>query len=220
MTNFFVTLKALRKAEACVSGYNKVVCSLSGKEFNPKRKTYIRYKHEGQISILSIIESNGIYDALWATRCVTGNDRDLRLFAVWCARQVLRLMTDKRSINAIDTAERYANGKATDAELAAAWAATRDAARAAAGVAARDASWAAAGVAARDASWAAAWAAARAAAWAAARDAAWAAAGAAARDAAWAAAGAAARDAAWDAQREMFVRMLNGTAPWQVGGKK
>jgi len=54
---------------------------------------------------------------------------------VWCARQVQHLMTDKRSLDAIDVAERFANGLATENELDIAWAA----ARAAAGDAAWDA---------------------------------------------------------------------------------
>ena len=60
------------------------------------------------------------------------------------------MMTDKRSLDALDVAERHANGLATDKELAAA----RDAAGAAAWAAARDAR-AAARAAARDAAWAA-----------------------------------------------------------------
>ena len=101
------------------------------------------------------------------------SDRDCRLFAVWCAREALKLIEipDPRSINSCDVAERFANGTATSLELAAAWDAARAAAWAAAGdaawAAARAAAWAAAG----DAAWAAARAAARAAAWAAARDA-------------------------------------------------
>jgi len=126
------------------------------------------------------------------------NDRVARLFACDCAEHVLPLFEenrpgDDRPRTAIAVARRYADGKATREELAAA----RDAA-CAAWTAARGAAW----TAARDAAcaaWtaacaarAAAWAAARAAAWAAARAAAWA-----ARDAAYAAA----RDAAWDAER-------------------
>lgn len=89
---------------------------------------------------------------LWiATRRGVLTDRELRLFAVWCARRVQHLLTDPRSINAIDVAERYANGEATDEELAAALAA--------ASAAVWDANWGAA--------YAAAWAAARGAAWAA-----------------------------------------------------
>ncbi len=44
-------------------------------------------------------------------------DQELRLIAVECCRSVQRLMTDQRSINAVDVAERYANGEATDEEL-------------------------------------------------------------------------------------------------------
>lgn len=127
-------------------------------------------------------------DRLWVVlreECVSS--RTLRLFAVWCARQALALVDnpDQRSVAACDTAERFANGEATERELAAARAAARDAAR--------DAAWDAAWDAARDAASTAAWAAARDAASTAARDAAWAAAWAAAWDVAWDVA-----DAAWD----------------------
>ena len=118
---------------------------------------------------------------IWvATRPGVLTDRELRLFAVHCARSVQHLLTDTRSIRAIDVAERYANGEATKEELAATRAAAWDAARGAARGAARDAAWAAASAAAwaavRDAVKDAAWAAARTAAWAADCDTAWAAA--------------------------------------------
>ena len=189
-TKFEVTLADLRREGACISGYNKVVRAIQGREFTDDdgdRESYIRFRHAEPITLVAILKSNGLDDALWALRCVSGVERDARLFAVWCARQVEHLMTDQRSKDALTVAERFANGEATEEE--------RDAARAAA--------------------WDAAWAAARAAAGAAARDAA----GAAARDAAGAAARAAARDAAWgaarDAQKEMFIAMCQGRAPWQ-----
>ena len=79
---------------------------------------------------------------LWvATRPGVLTDRDIRLFAVWCARQVQHLMTDPRSIAALDVAERHASNQATDDELAAARAAAWDAAGDAAGDAAWDAAW-------------------------------------------------------------------------------
>jgi hypothetical protein len=79
------------------------------------------------------------------------NERTQRLFAVWCAREALRLVDrpDQRSVAACDVAERYANGEATDGELDAAWVAARDAAWVAARDAARVAAWVAARVAAR-----------------------------------------------------------------------
>ena len=95
-----------------------------------------------------ILQSNGLDDALWALRCLEGADREIRLFTVDCARQVQHLMTDPRSLAALDVAERFANGLATSEELDTAWdaarAAARDAARAAAWAAARDTAWAAA----------------------------------------------------------------------------
>jgi len=69
---------------------------------------------------------------IWvATRPGVLDDRTLRLFACWCVRQVWHLLTDERSRNAVEVAERYADGKATKEELAAAWAAATDAAWAA-----------------------------------------------------------------------------------------
>ncbi len=65
------------------------------------------------------------------------SDKDLRLFAVWCAREALKLVNnpDERSINACDIAERFLLGEATDEDLAAAeaesWSAAWAAARAA-----------------------------------------------------------------------------------------
>ena len=158
-------------------------------------------------TVLSILDRKDIpfEDRLWVIlRPEMVSDKLMRLFAVWCARQVQHLMKDERSTKALDVAEAFANGMATIEELAAAW----DAARAAAW----DAAWAAAWAAARAAAWAAAWdaaqAAAQAAAWAAAWDAAQAAALAAAWAAAWDAALAAARAAAWDAQESKLMEMI------------
>ena len=170
------TLNQIRAKSPCQSGWTKLLAYLG------KTKA-----DDEPISIATILDSNGLDDALWCLQAVKGRDREIRLFGVWCARQVQHLMTDPRSIAALDVAERFANGEATQYELNAA----SDAASAAsaASAAARDAAWAAAWDAARDAAWDAARAA---------RDAARAAASDAARAAAWDAA----RDAAWDAQEE------------------
>ena len=181
-------------------------------------------------TVVDLLKINAIspQDRLWVVcREELISAKTLRLFAVWCARQVEHLMTDERSIAALVVAEKFAHGEATKVELAAArdaaGAAARDAAGAAARAAARDAARDAAGAAARDAAGAAARAAARdaaraaagAAAWDAARDAAGDAAWAAARAAAWAAAWAAARAAraaAWaaagDAQVKQLLKMM------------
>lgn len=142
------TLNEIKKHKPCTNGWEKLLNYLG------KTKA-----DDEEISILTILDSNGLDDALWCLRAVEGKDREVRLFAVWCARRVQHLMTDKRSLDALDVAERYANGQATEDELKDAW----NAARAAARVAARAAAWAAA-----EATWEAAWAAAWSATWAAA----------------------------------------------------
>jgi hypothetical protein len=66
-------------------------------------------------------------------RAAGASDRILRERACWCARQALALVPepDPRSLAAVEVAERYARGEATDAELAAARAAARAASAAA-----------------------------------------------------------------------------------------
>ena len=109
------------------------------------------------ITYQQIVEAVGLDDALWCCRAEPQYDREWRLFAVWCARQVQHLMSDQRSIDALDVAERYAHGEATDKQLdaaRAAWDASRASAWDSAWDSVRDPDWAA---------WDAAWDAARAA---------------------------------------------------------
>jgi len=144
---------------------------------------------------------------LWALDKIGYRDnRILRLYACACVRgtptskgTVWDLLPDERSKNAVVVAERFAEGKATEEERAAAGAAAGAAARAAA----RDAAWAAARAAAGAAAGATAGATAGAAAWAAA--------GAAAGDAAWSAAG----DAAWSAARAWQADKLRKFISWE-----
>jgi len=162
------TLNRIRACDPCASGWSKLLAGLGKTAADDKPLPYAE-----------IVRINGIDDALWACRSEPQHAREWRLFAVWCARRVQYLMTDPRSIAALDIAERHANGTATDAELdvarRAAWAVAQDAAQ----------------EAARAGVWDAALDAARAVAWHVAQDDAW--------HAVWHAALDAARAASWDA---------------------
>ena len=118
-TMITTTLNAIRAQHPCEDGWKRLLIDLD------KTKA-----DDEPLPLVTILNSNGIDDALWCLRAVEGFDKEKRVFAVWCARQVQHLMTDPRSIAALDVAERFAYGKATQEELKAAWAAA-DAARAA-----------------------------------------------------------------------------------------
>ena len=114
------TLNKIRAHSPCGSGWGKLLKNLG------KTKA-----DDEPLALTDILESNGLDDALWCLRAVDGHERELRLFAVECARSVQHLMTDKRSLDALDVAERFANGLATQTELDASRAAARAAAWAA-----------------------------------------------------------------------------------------
>ena len=141
----------------------------------------------------TIVRIKGLDFAIWCARAEPQHSKVLRLFAVWCVRRVQHRLTDPRSINALDVAERHANGTATDEELRAARAAAWDAAWTAAREPMRAAECDAA-EAARDVARPEAWDAAAKAARATARAVAW-------KDD-W--------HSAWHAQTEEFIRMVGG----------
>ena len=186
------TLNKIKQYSPCKNGYKKLLTYLG------KTKT-----DDEPLYFSTILESNGLSDTIWCFRAAPEYNQEWRLFAVFSARQVAHLMLDSRSINALEVAEKFAMGNASNDELVTA--------RSAALAAARDAAWDAASGAAGAAAGAAAWAAARDAARAAARDAAWAA----ARVAAWDAARDAAWDAALDAERSVQADIMREHFTWQ-----
>ena len=147
----YTTLNRIREHDPYADGWRKLLKYLG--KTGPD---------DAPLAYIVILDAVGLDDALWCLRAEPQHASIWRMFAVRCARRVQHLMTDERSIQALDVAERHARGKATDEELAAAedatWAAAWDAAWVAARVAAGDAARAAA----RAASWVAAWDAARA----------------------------------------------------------
>ena len=143
----YTTLEKIRAHSPCAEGWTQLLAHLG------KTKA-----DSTPLPLSSILESNGLEDTLWCFCAVEGFEREKRLYAVWCARQVQHLMTDPRSLAAPDVAEQFANGLASAGELAAAAAAAWDAAWATRAAAARaaSASDAASDARAADAAWAAA----------------------------------------------------------------
>jgi hypothetical protein len=123
------TLNKIREHQPCTSGWTKLLKHLD--------KTCA---DDVEISLLTILESNGLDDALWCLRAVDGYEKEKRLMAVAFAREVQHLMTDPRSIAALDVAERFAHGEATEVDL---YTAYYDGARFASSAARADASAAA-----------------------------------------------------------------------------
>ena len=137
------TFHLLRKHNACKDRYTVLREALTRGDDEP-------------ITLIEILDSNGLADALWALRAVPNEqaaerDRLARLYACWCVRQIWHLLTE-RSRTAVEVSERYAVGAATQDELnaaaAAAYYADAAAAAANAAIAAADAYAAAAAYAA------------------------------------------------------------------------
>ena len=196
-----ITLQQIEAHNPCVSGWTKVLRANGGANADRAQP----------FALASVLDSNDLADTLWCLRCLPEYDAVWRLYAVWCARQVQRLMADQRSIRALNVATDYALGQATRTELAAAvdaaYAARTDAARTDAAYAAADAADAADAYAADAADATAAYAAAAAA---------YAAADADAADATRTAADATRTAADADArkkQADMIRRVLNADAP-------
>jgi hypothetical protein len=162
--NLTTTFTLLRRARACTSRYKFL------------RESLKDVKDDEPINLLTILETNGLDDALWALCATAENcDKVARLMAADFADQVIpiwkKYSQDIRPQLAIKAARDFAEGRITRDELTAAEAAARAAARAAAEAAteaAARAAGASASVAATRAAveagaWAATWAAMRAA---------------------------------------------------------
>ena len=117
----YTTLNLILAAKPCgqelgsTTGWQKLLAGLDKTEADDE-----------PLPLSEILRINGLDDAFWTIRATPGHERPARLLAVDCAREVQHLMTDPRSVAALDVAERYANGLATEAELAAALAANKE----------------------------------------------------------------------------------------------
>lgn len=110
-TNF----RLLRRAGMRESRYKHLARTLGGIR---------KYGRGTPITLLQILDICGLDDALWALRACPGSERFTRLLACDYFEHINMPIyeslhpNDKRYRNAIETARCYANGQATDNELA------------------------------------------------------------------------------------------------------
>ena len=131
------TLAAIRAASPCEDGWRKLLGALGKTSADDE-----------PLDPLTVLDSNGLDDALWVLSYAMPDDRLARHFQAWCAEQVLHLFEAERPDDARvrDQIAMLRNDEADDAAReaagAAAWAA-REAARAVEPAGAAGAAWAA-----------------------------------------------------------------------------
>jgi len=114
-----VTFNTLKRYHACQDRYSYLSKSLGGDEI---------YGLDTPINVLTILEHNGLGDAICALRAtLQSSDKVCRLFSADCAESVLHIFEDEqlddmRPRNAIQAARDFANGLISWSELKdAAW---------------------------------------------------------------------------------------------------
>lgn len=109
------TLNKIRSHSPCADGWEKLLRHLGKTQADDE-----------PLDLLTILDSNGLHDTLWCFRAVEDYNKKIHLYAIWCAQQVQHLMKNPHNINYLDVAERFANGTASNEELAAAGAAAME----------------------------------------------------------------------------------------------
>ena len=99
---FSVTLKELRDNNACVFGYNKLVCMLQGFEYTPEtfRNEYIDLHTSEPISLLYIMNKLGLDDAIWSMRCIEDKKYDMCVFGLLISK--LNKIINSKLVDTLD----------------------------------------------------------------------------------------------------------------------
>lgn len=141
--NSTTTLRRIREGSpesgrACKRGYTKLIKTLGKTKGD-----------DGPVTVLQVLDSNGLNDAIWVLSYAMPDDRLARHFQAWCAEQVLHLFEAEfpGDMRVRDQIAMLRNDSATEEQ--------REVARAAALAAAGRALWGASQAAAGGALWAA-----------------------------------------------------------------
>ena len=94
----YTTLNKIRQRHPCTDGWEKLLRHLG--------KTAA---DDEPLSIMTVLESNGIEDTIWCLRAVDGHDRERQLFAVRCVRRFQHILSVE-SIKALNVAEMFSKG--------------------------------------------------------------------------------------------------------------
>ena len=140
------TLAAIRAASPCEDGWRNLLGALGKTSADDE-----------PLDLLTVLDSNGLDDALWVLSYAMPDDRLARHFQAWCAEQVLHLFEAERPDDARvrDQIAMLRNDEADEAAREAAREAAWAAWAAGAAWAAREAAWAAWAAWAAGAAWAA-----------------------------------------------------------------
>jgi len=89
------TLRQIRQHSPCSSSWRTLLSALG--------KTGI---DDEPLPLTTILRSNGLDDALWCLRTITGHDKEIIEFSLACLREIKHLMTDKRASSSWSDAAR------------------------------------------------------------------------------------------------------------------
>ena len=109
----YTTLQSCKDNYACTSGYRKLLAYVG-----------LDYPMDKNISLLTILKSNGLADTMWVLdRAALGDNKLFRMkFGVWCAEQCYKYWkakypNDDRVKNCIDMTHKFIIGGCSQEEL-------------------------------------------------------------------------------------------------------
>jgi len=101
----YTTLNEIREHKPCEDGWKALLKGLNKSKAD-----------NDPLALTTILDINGLNDAVWTLRTVE-DEKLVRLFAVACCQDILHLIEDERSLNAVKIAHLYCHGEATKDEL-------------------------------------------------------------------------------------------------------